>query len=39
MLNDDAVNKAKKLVKQVPSLKHVKDWFKQAKNLPRIVKY
>lgn len=33
------VNKAKKLVRQVPSLKQVKDWVKQAKTLPRIVKY
>jgi predicted flap endonuclease-1-like 5' DNA nuclease len=32
-------NAAKKLVRQVPSLKRVLDWVDQAKRLPRVVKY
>ncbi len=31
------VNKAKKLVRQLPSQKQVTDWVKQAKALPRMV--
>jgi predicted flap endonuclease-1-like 5' DNA nuclease len=33
------VNEAKKLTRKTPSLKQVEDWVKQAKTLPRIVKY
>ena len=33
------VNKAKKLVRQVPGESQVKDWVAQAKKLPRIIKY
>lgn len=33
------VNEAKKLARRIPSLKQVEDWVKQAKELPRIVKY
>ena len=33
------VNEAKKLTRKTPSLKQVQDWVKQAKTLPRIVKY
>lgn len=32
-------NKAKKLVRQVPSSKQVADWVAQAKSLPRAVEY
>ena len=33
------VNKAKKLVRQVPGESQVKDWVTQAKKLPRVIKY
>jgi predicted flap endonuclease-1-like 5' DNA nuclease len=33
------VNAAKKLVRQLPTLKKVEDWVAQAKVLPRIVNY
>jgi predicted flap endonuclease-1-like 5' DNA nuclease len=33
------VNEAKKLVRQLPTLKQVTDWVEQAKVLPRIVNY
>ncbi len=32
-------NKAKKLVRQVPSAKQVANWVAQAKSLPRVVTY
>jgi predicted flap endonuclease-1-like 5' DNA nuclease len=32
-------NEAKKLSRRTPSLKQVEGWIKQAKGLPRIVKY
>ena len=34
-----SVNKQKKLVRNPPSLKHVEDWVKQAKSLPRAITY
>ncbi len=33
------VNQKKKLVRKLPSQTQVSDWVKQAKKLPRIVKY
>lgn len=33
------VNEAKKLVRQLPTEANVEDWIKQAKELPRVVKY
>lgn len=33
------VNAAKKLVRNLPVLKHVEDWVAQAKSLPRIINY
>lgn len=33
------VNEAKKLVRQLPTLKQVTDWVEQAKALPRIINY
>jgi len=33
------VNEQKKLVRQLPSEKQVADWVKQAKKLPRRIKY
>ena len=33
------VNKKKKLVRQLPAESKVADWVKQAKKLPRVVKY
>jgi len=33
------VNKKKKLVRKLPTEDQIKDWVKQAKKLPRIVKY
>jgi len=33
------VNKAKKLVRQLPSEAQVKDWVEQAKKLPRAIQY
>lgn len=33
------VNEKKKLVRQLPSEKQVADWVKQAKKLPRRIKY
>jgi len=32
-------NAKKKLVRQLPALSRVKEWVKQAKKLPRIIKY
>ncbi len=34
-----SVNQAKKLVRQLPTSKQVKDWVEQAKMLPRVVSY
>ena len=34
-----AINKEKKLVRQLPVLSMIADWIKQAKKLPRIVEY
>jgi len=34
-----AINKEKKLVRQLPVLSMITDWIKQAKKLPRIVEY
>ena len=34
-----AVNKEKKLVRQVPSLSQVENWIAQAKELPRVITY
>jgi predicted flap endonuclease-1-like 5' DNA nuclease len=34
-----STNQAKKLVRQLPTRKQVKDWVAQAKLLPRIVSY
>ena len=34
-----AINKTKKLVRQLPVLSMIADWIKQAKKLPRIVEY
>ncbi len=33
------VNLEKKLVRQVPTLKMVKDWIQQAQDLPRVLEY
>ncbi len=33
------VNNAKKLVRQLPTLKQVEDWVAQAKELPRVIQY
>lgn len=33
------INDAKKIVQQLPSLSQVKDWIKQANELPRIIHY
>lgn len=33
------VNKDKKLVRRPPAISMVKDWIKQAKELPRVVQY
>ena len=33
------VNKEKKLVRQIPSLKMVANWVNQAKKLPRVIEY
>jgi predicted flap endonuclease-1-like 5' DNA nuclease len=33
------VNEMKKLVRQLPSQRQVANWIKQAKELPRIIKY
>ncbi len=33
------VNAAKKIVRKLPVLKQVEDWVKQAKDLPRVIKY
>ena len=33
------VNEAKKLVRKLPSEEQVMGWIKQAKELPRVVKY
>jgi predicted flap endonuclease-1-like 5' DNA nuclease len=33
------VNQKKKLVRKLPTQDQVSDWVKQAKKLPRIVKY
>ena len=33
------VNKAKKLVRQLPVEKQVADWIEQAKKLPRVITY
>jgi predicted flap endonuclease-1-like 5' DNA nuclease len=33
------VNQKKKLVRKLPSQDQVSDWIKQAKKLPRVVKY
>ncbi len=33
------VNEAKKLVRQLPTLKMVVDWVEQAKALPRVIEY
>jgi predicted flap endonuclease-1-like 5' DNA nuclease len=33
------VNKKKKLVRKLPTQDQVSDWVKQAKKLPRVVKY
>lgn len=33
------VNNKKKLVRQTPTAKQVEDWVKQAKKLPRVLKY
>lgn len=33
------VNLEKKLVRQVPTLKMVKDWIHQAKEMPRVLEY
>jgi len=35
----EEVNKAKKLVRRLPSLDEVKDWIEQAKKLPAMVEY
>lgn len=34
-----SVNQTKKLVRQLPTSKQVKDWVAQAKMLPRVVSY
>ena len=34
-----AVNKEKKLVRQLPTQAKVSDWIEQAKHLPRVVNY
>jgi len=34
-----AINKEKKLVRQLPVLSMITDWIKQAKKLPRVVEY
>jgi hypothetical protein len=33
------VNEAKKLVRQLPSVKQVAGWVEQAKKLPRVINY
>jgi len=33
------INKSKKLVRRLPTLKEAKDWVAQAKKLPRVIKY
>lgn len=33
------VNAAKKLVRQLPTMKMVADWIEQAKKLPRVIEY
>lgn len=33
------VNKKKKLVRKLPTEDQIRDWVKQAKKLPRVVKY
>src|SRR5512136_655266 len=33
------LNKSKKLVRRLPTLKEAKDWVAQAKKLPRVIKY
>jgi predicted flap endonuclease-1-like 5' DNA nuclease len=33
------VNATKKLVRRLPVLSQVEDWIKQAKTLPRVIKY
>lgn len=35
----EEVNKAKKLVRKLPTKDQVEDWIAQAKKLPRVVKY
>ena len=35
----EEVNKAKKLVRQLPTLEKVQDWIDQAKKLPRKISY
>lgn len=35
----EEVNKKRKLVRQLPAESNVSDWIKQAKKLPRVVKY
>ncbi|ADU97468.1 DUF4332 domain-containing protein [Thermovibrio ammonificans] len=35
----EEVNREKKLVRKLPTLKQVKDWVEQAKALPRVVTY
>jgi predicted flap endonuclease-1-like 5' DNA nuclease len=34
-----ATNKAKKLVRKLPTQSQISDWIKQAKKLPRVVSY
>ncbi|HOI82029.1 MAG TPA: DUF4332 domain-containing protein [Synergistales bacterium] len=38
-LQMNKVNEAKKLVRQLPSVKQVAGWVEQAKKLPRVINY